>query len=182
MRRPGWAGAMGKEPVLTGSGWEGVVILSCCCGAPMKAEALEEVSPMLYHLRLACTVCANWVRVSGRPEDAERLVGSTLWSDEASHEIDRLPPYIAPLVKQETESYAEKEGRCVITLTVLRESRNRGKVSWTSIAEGRLEKVPASIRSMAKVEIERMAIDRGLAEVTENLMDEAKAKFLGMRG
>jgi hypothetical protein len=35
---------------------------------------------------------------------------------------------------------------------------------------------------MAKVEIERMAIDRGLCEVTENLMDEAKAKFLGMRG
>jgi hypothetical protein len=27
-----------------------------------------------------------------------------------------------------------------------------------------------------------MAIDRGLCEVTESMMDEAKAKFLGMRG
>jgi hypothetical protein len=110
------------------------------------------------------------------------MVTSLLWSNEAYHELDRLPPYIGPLVKQETEQYARKEGHHVITLTVLREARNRGKVSWTSIAESRLQKVPAPIRSMAKVEIERMAIDRGLCEVTENLMDEAKAKFLGMRG
>ena len=110
------------------------------------------------------------------------MVTSLLWSTEAYHEVDRLPPYIGPLIKRETEDYAQKEGRRVITLAVFRESRNRGKVSWTSLAEGRLQKVPAPIRSMAKVEIERMAIDRGLCEVTENLMDEAKAKFLGMRG
>ncbi len=148
----------------------------------MRAEALEEVSPLLYHLRLACIRCANWVTISGRLEQVEPIVTSLLWSNEAYHQVDRLPPYIGLLVKQETEDYAQKEGRRVITLAVFRESRNRGKVSWTPIAEGRLEKVPALIRSMAKVEIERMAIDRGLCEVTENLMDEAKAKFLGMRG
>lgn len=148
----------------------------------MRAEALEEVSLLLYHVRLACSTCANWVRLSGRLEDVEPVVTSLLWSDDAYHEVDRLPPYIGLLVKQETENYAQKAGRRVITLAFFRESRNRGKVSWTPIAEGRLEKVPAPIRSMAKVEIERMAIDRGLCEVTENLMDEAKAKFLGMRG
>ena len=56
------------------------------------------------------------------------------------------------------------------------------RVSWSSAAKDRLANVPASIRSMAKVEIERMAIEQGLSEVTEALMDEAKAKFLGMRG
>ena len=158
------------------------MISACCCGASMQAEALEEVSPLLCHVRLACSSCANWVRLSGRPEQVEPIVTSLLWSNEAYHEVDRLPPYIGLLVKQETENYAQKEGRRVITLAFFRESRNRGKVSWTPIAEGRLERVPAPIRSMAKVEIERMAIDRGLSEVTENLMDEAKAKFLGMRG
>jgi hypothetical protein len=148
----------------------------------MQAEALEEVSPLLCHVRLACGACANWVRLSGRLDHLEPMVTSLLWSNEAYHEIDRLPPYIGRLVKQETENYAQQEGRRVITLAVFRESRNRGKVSWTPLAELRLEKVPALIRSMAKVEIERMAIDRGLCEVTENLMDEAKAKFLGMRG
>jgi Proto-chlorophyllide reductase 57 kD subunit len=158
------------------------MIPSCCCGGAMRPEALEEVSPLLYRLRLACIRCANWVTMSGRLEQVEPIVTSLLWSNEAYHQVDRLPPYIGLLVKQETEDYAQKEGRRVITLAVFRESKNRGKVSWTPIAEGRLEKVPALIRSMAKVEIERMAIDRGLCEVTENLMDEAKAKFLGMRG
>ena len=158
------------------------MVASCCCGAAMRAEALEEVSPLLYHLRLACIACANWATIAGRLEEVEPLVTSTLWSNEARHEVDRLPPYIAPLVKHETEQYAQKEERRVITLSLFREARNRGKVSWTSIAEARLAKVPAPIRSMAKVEIERMAIDRGFSEVTESLMDEAKAKFLGMRG
>jgi hypothetical protein len=147
----------------------------------MRAEALEEVSPLLCHFRLACTACANWVRVSGRLEEVEPMLTTVLWSKEAYHEVDRLPPYIAPLVKQETENHAKKAGHCLITLAVFREARNREKVPWSAIAEGRLEKVPAQIRSMAKIEIERMAIDRGLTEVTENLMDEAKAKFLGMR-
>jgi len=110
------------------------------------------------------------------------MVTAILWSSEARHEIDRLPPYLASVVRQETEDYAEKEGRCLITLALFWEARNRGKVSWTPVAQARLANVPAPIRSMAKVEIERMAIDRGLSEVTESMMDEAKAKFLGMRG
>jgi hypothetical protein len=158
------------------------MIPSCCCGAAMRPEALEEVSPLLYHLRLACLRCANWVTMSGRLEEVEPLVTSILWSNEARYEVERLPPYIAPLVKHETEQYTQKEGRSLITLTLFREARNKGKVSWTSTAEARLANVPAPIRSMARVEIERMAIDRGFTEVTESLMDEAKAKFLGMRG
>jgi hypothetical protein len=155
---------------------------SCCCGAEMRAEALEEVSPLVYHLRLGCVACANWVAISGRLEEVEVMVTSTLWSHEAYHEIDRLPPYIGPMVKQETEQYAQKEKRRLITLSLYREARNRGRVSWSPTAEARLANVPAPIRSMAKVEIERLAIDRGLSEVTESVMDEAKAKFLGMRG
>ena len=154
----------------------------CCCGAPMEAEALEEVSPLRYHLRLGCTGCANWVTASGRLEDVTPLVGRTLWSNEARHEMDRLPPYVGPLVQEEVEAYAGKHGRLLITVSLYQEARNRGKVSWTPAAEVRLSNIPPPIRSMAKVEIERMAIERGLAEVTEALMDEAKAKFLGMRG
>jgi hypothetical protein len=110
------------------------------------------------------------------------MVTRRLWSNDARHELDRLPPFIAPLVQEEVERYAGQEQRNLITLTVFREARNRGKVSWSSSAEQRLLNVPAPIRAMAKVEIERMAIERGLSEVTEDLMNEAKAKFLGMRG
>jgi len=156
--------------------------LYCCCGAPMEAKAFEEVSPLRYHLRLGCTGCANWVTVTGRLEEIAPLVARTLWSNEARHELDRLPPYIGPLVREEVEAYAGKEGRPLITLALYREARNRGTAPWTEAAQGRLSNIPASIRSMAKIEIERLAIERGLSEVTEALMDEAKAKFLGMRG
>ncbi len=154
----------------------------CCCGAVMEAKALEEESPLSYHLRLCCTACANWMTASGRLEDITPLVQRTLWSNEARHELDRLPPYIESLVREEVESYAAKEGHALITVALFREARLRGKVSWPSAAKDRLANVPAPIRSMAKVEIERMAIEQGLSEVTEALMDEAKAKFLGMRG
>ena len=154
----------------------------CCCGAVMEAKALEEESPLSYHLRLCCTECANWMTASGRLEDITPLVPRTLWSNEARHELDRLPPYIEPLVREEVESYAAKEGRALITVALFQEARLRGKVSWSPVAKERLANVPAPIRSMAKVEIERMAIEQGLSEVTESLMDEAKAKFLGMRG
>jgi len=154
----------------------------CCCGAVMEAKALEEESPLSYHLRLGCTACANWMTASGRLEDITPLVQRTLWSNEARHELDRLPPYIESLVREEVESYAAKEERALITVALFQEARLRGKVSWPSVAKDRLANVPAPIRSMAKVEIERMAIEQGLSEVTEALMDEAKAKFLGMRG
>ena len=158
------------------------MITGCCCGAPMRAEAVEEVSPLLYNLRLGCSGCANWIVLSGRLEEIEPMVSSRLWSREAQHELDRLPPYVSPLVRNEVEAYAEKEGRHLITVALLRDARNRGKVSWTAAAQQRLSNIPDSIRSMAKVEIERMAIEQGLPEVTESLMNEAKAKFLGMRG
>ena len=143
---------------------------------------LEEESPLCYHLQFSCMVCANWMTVSGRLEEVTPWVSTTLWSNEARHELDRLPPHVAPLVQEEVEVYAGKTQLTVITLALYREARNRGKVGWTPAAEGRLANIPTPIRSMAKVEIERMAIERGVSEVTEGLMDEAKAKFLGMRG
>ena len=156
--------------------------VSCCCGAAMETRALEEASPLLYHLTLACLACANWMAVSGRPEEIEPWVTRTLWSREARHELERLPPHIEPLVRGEVETYADKNGVCLITLSLLQEARNRGQVSWSREAGERLANIPAAVRAMAKIEIERMAIERGLPEVTESLMNEAKLKFLGMRG
>jgi len=156
--------------------------IRCCCGAVLEAKVLEEESPLSFHLRFGCAACANWVTVSGRLDEITPLVSYRLWSREAHHELERLPPHIAPLVRDEVESYAAKEGRVLITVTVFQEARLRGKVSWSAAMTQRLANVPETIRSMAKVEIERMALEQGLSEVTEALMDEAKAKFLGMRG
>ncbi len=154
----------------------------CCCGAMMESKTVEEESPLAYRLGLRCTECANWITVSGRLEEVAGLIHGTLWSNEARQELDRLPPYIESLVREEVESYAGRQGKALITVALVQEVRLGGKVSWSAAAQDRLINVPAAIRSMAKIEIERMAIEQGLPEVTESLMDQAKAKFLGMRG
>ena len=53
-------------------------------------------------------------------------------------------------------------------------------LSGTSDAERRLERVPAPVRAMARIELERTAADRGEARITVALMEEVKARYFGM--
>jgi hypothetical protein len=52
-------------------------------------------------------------------------------------------------------------------------------VAWTGEAEGRLERIPAFIRPMARQAIERFARERGHGAITAQVMDEAR-EFMGM--
>ena len=53
------------------------------------------------------------------------------------------------------------------------------EVRWTSAAEARLANIPEFVRPMAKTGIERFARDRGVLEVDETLLDQAR-EFFGM--
>jgi hypothetical protein len=52
-------------------------------------------------------------------------------------------------------------------------------VAWTEAAAGRLERIPAFIRPMARQAIERFARERGYPTVTDDVMDQAR-DFMGM--
>jgi hypothetical protein len=52
-------------------------------------------------------------------------------------------------------------------------------VRWTPAAEARLGNIPAFVRPMARTGIERFARERGLVEVDEKTLDEAR-EFFGM--
>ena len=52
-------------------------------------------------------------------------------------------------------------------------------VAWTVDAAGRLDRIPAFIRPMARQAIERFARERGYATVTDEVMDQAR-DFMGM--
>jgi hypothetical protein len=54
-----------------------------------------------------------------------------------------------------------------------------GVVAWTEDAAGRLDRIPAFIRPMARQAIERFAQERGYATVTNEVMDQAR-DFMGM--
>jgi hypothetical protein len=52
-------------------------------------------------------------------------------------------------------------------------------VRWTSAAEARLANIPAFVRPMARVGIERFARERGALVVDEKILDAAR-DFFGM--
>ena len=52
-------------------------------------------------------------------------------------------------------------------------------VRWTAAAEARLAKVPEFVRPMARVGIEGFAREKGVLEVDEQILDEAR-EFFGM--
>lgn len=53
------------------------------------------------------------------------------------------------------------------------------EITWTPEAKARLEKAPVFIRPMIKKGVEKKAKARGLTEITEELMDEAKKEAMG---
>jgi hypothetical protein len=103
-----------------------------------------------------------------------------MWTDEACLVLDRLPPYVRPLVRQVVEGYARSQGERVITFELQLQARQGGRVAWEPDAERRLENVPAPVRMMARMELERTAIESGHARVTVGLMEQVKARYFGM--
>ncbi len=104
------------------------------------------------------------------------------WSEEALERMERIPDFVRPMVKGGIEAYAAKKGYQVITPAVVEESKammggDTGELPWTPAAQQRLENIPAFIRPLARQEIERIARERGLASITDAVMDEMKDKF-----
>lgn len=159
-------------------------MLVCGCGNWMHTEGVDEcwndAGASEWMVRLECRGCAVHVGVVGKPDEAVKLVDRFIWSDDARHALDRLPPYVQSLVKSEAETFARNRQQRVMTWTLLSQARNGGQVEWDIEAEQRLEKVPAPVRAMARQELERTALDKGQLHVTVSLMEEVKGRYFGM--
>ncbi|TAJ31830.1 MAG: hypothetical protein EPO64_02125 [Nitrospirae bacterium] len=159
-------------------------MLVCGCGRWMHTEGLDECleggDGKAWLVRSECRACRLLVGLEATPDEALALVDRLTWSDDARHVLERMPPYVAPLVRAEVEAYARVKGQRAVTMLLLGQARQGGAVAWASEAEQRLDNVPAPVRAMARMELERTAIERGEAEVTVALMEEVKARYFGM--
>ena len=158
-------------------------MLTCGCGRWMHTEGVEERmdgSAPAWFVRFECCGCHWKVGTEAPADEATKLVDRLMWTDDARHVLDRMPPYVAPLTRQQAEEYVRGKGQKVITFTLLAQARNGGTVAWDPDAERRLDNVPGPVRAMAKVELERTALERGHTRVTIALMEEVKAKYFGM--
>lgn len=159
-------------------------MLVCGCGRWMHTQGVDEAFDDEPHrawlVRSECVGCGLAIGCEGSPEDTLALVDRLVWSDDARHALERMPPYVVSLVKPEVEDYVRSKGQRVVTMVLMAQARQGGAVVWEPEAEQRLVNVPGPVRAMAKLELERTAAERGLARVTVALMEEVKARYFGM--
>ena len=155
--------------------------MRCECGQSLSHKGVvEECLSGCIFTRFDCPQCGFLFGVEGDLEELEPMVKHRVWTDEAQYQMSRLPFYLAPLVRQEVEEFANEQGQTIVTTGRIDMARNKGVVDWSPEADRRLANVPSGIRAMAKVELERTALDRGMKEVTVQLMEEVKARYFGM--
>jgi hypothetical protein len=108
----------------------------------------------------------------------EGIVSKATWSPEALERMEKIPDFVRPMVKSGIEAYAQKQGYQVITPKVVDESKNdQAGFEWTPGATQKLENIPGFVRPLAKKEIERLAIEKGVSKISEELIDEVKTRF-----
>ncbi len=150
----------------------------------MHTEGIEEhidaAGSEHWFVRSACCGCGFRVGIDLPADRAVAFVDRFMWTDDARHRLDRMPPYLAPLVKEAVESYAKVRNHRVVTYELIARAQQGESVSWDPEAERRLRNVPTPVRAMARVELERTAMERGLSRVTVDLMEEVKAKYFGL--
>jgi hypothetical protein len=71
--------------------------------------------------------------------------------------------------------------KCPFTAMIpgVQEPARTDSVTWTPGAEARLANIPEFVRPMAKTGIEKFAREKGVVEVDERILDEAR-DFFGM--
>jgi hypothetical protein len=159
-------------------------MLICGCGRWMHTEGVEERAyedgALQWFIRSECRGCGLKVGVDVPAGQTHGLVDRLMWTDDALHRLERMPPYLAPLVRKEVEQDVRVRGEQVVTYDTLLRPRAGERIEWEPDAEQRLDNVPAPVRAMAKIELERTAAERGASRITVALMEEVKARYFGM--
>ena len=159
-------------------------MLTCGCGRWMHTEGVEERSygdgTPQWFIRTECRGCGLRVGIDVPAGQPSGLIDRMMWTDDANHRLERMPPYLAPLVRSEIEQDMRMRRERVVTYDIVLRPRTGERIEWEPEAERRLDKVPAAVRAMARIELERTAVDRGGTRITVALMEEVKARYFGM--
>ena len=150
----------------------------------MHTEGIEERAyddgALQWFIRSECRGCGFKVGVDVPAGQLSGLVDRMIWTDEALHRLERMPPYLAPFFQEEVEQDIRARGERVVSYDMLLRPRTGERIEWEPEAERRLDNVPAPVRTMAKIELERTAAERGTNRITIALMEEVKARYFGM--
>ena len=106
--------------------------MQCGCQQPFRVEEIEELASDEVFARFHCDACGWAVGAEGPLKEIDPLVPPNTWSDEARYHLSRLPPYLAPLVRDEVETFARDQHYQIVTYSRL-VARHETREWWNGV-------------------------------------------------
>lgn len=136
--------------------------LCCKCELYMEYESHEAEDEGSVGITFQCPKCSTRVILVTNP--GETMLVHSLGVKIGGAELESKPLEL-------TRSTLREEGG--------EENELEGTIGWDERARKRLERIPHFVRPVATKAIERFASERGLTEVTEDLIDVFKRDYHG---
>lgn len=152
------------------------------CDEPMKFDqngGLDEDGSMSATFR--CPSCEWGVTLLINPQETQmvrslgvKIGGATV----PAQPMEMLQSYLANPSESITETLQTTGAGCPFSAMV-QDTFNaaQGDLRWAVEAEQRLERAPSFVRAMVRRGIEEFAREQGYAEITPQVMDEARARM-----
>ncbi len=106
-----------------------------------------------------------------------------LWDDDAQLHLEKVPPgFVQEMTRQRVEHYARAQQLETVTLEAMLTKYNEWEqasvqqhitLSWDNAALERVNRIPTMVRGMVIKEVERCAQNKGLTQVSSDLISEA---------
>jgi len=152
------------------------------CDEPMKFDqngGLDEDGSMAATFR--CPSCEWGVTLLINPQETQmvrslgvKIGGATV----PSQPMEMLQTYLANPSEAMAETSSASGSSCPFSALVQDTfNTTQGDLRWSVEAEQRLERAPGFVRPMVRRGIEEFAREQGYAEITTQVMDEARARM-----
>jgi hypothetical protein len=140
-----------------------VKFLCIDCDAQMSFEERRQPGDGTFAAAFRCPACGRRVAMLANPMESQ-LVGA-LGVRIGGRVLDEEPmELVRTTMRGRDDAFVEEEP----------EARGARRPAWSADARARLERVPAFVRGMVKRLYGDWAAERGIAEVTPEVMDRAR--------
>lgn len=106
------------------------------------------------------------------------------WTSDAHARLEQVPDGVSrELTRQRVERLAEQRGLSTVTVELMESKYHQwaegsakatSEMAWTPDATDRIERIPDFVRGMVVKAVEAYARERGLSEITGDVLGEAK--------
>jgi hypothetical protein len=160
------------------------------CDTPMKLSKAAPPERGSLAVEYECPECFHTMAMLTNPMETQMVtsLGVKIGPGQGGSMAASSPPpgagrsQTGPAGQEDSGESGEESGGCPFSGMVSEMSTGAtptGGLTWTANAEQRLQNIPSFVRPMARQGIDKYAREKGLDQVDDSLLDEAK-DFFGM--